>query len=63
MTDETAKELAAAMLKLAEAINALNGKSGGLGGFTVYHQHSVPQNQWGSPYPYPPGNWGSGVWT
>jgi hypothetical protein len=54
MTDETAKELAAAMLKLAEAINALNGKAGALGGFTVYHQHSHPYQQpWSTPQGYP----------
>ena len=39
MTDETAKELADAMRKLAEAINNLRG-GGAAGGFTVYHQHS-----------------------
>ena len=56
MTDDTARKLAEAMLKLAEAINGLTAKFPGLVGasFTVYHQHqnapSQPRGEWGG-YP------------
>ena len=49
MSDQA--KLAEAMLRLAEAINALAVKmpNPGLGGLTVYHQHSypaIPQPGW-----------------
>lgn len=53
MTEETAKELAAAMRELSAALNTL---PRGLGGITVQHSHSglrdSQQNYW--PQQYPP---------
>ena len=59
MTDEAAKELAAAMNRLAATLESL--KAGSFGGIQVYH-HGFPQPQ---PYyggPYRPQTTGNGTY-